>query len=382
MRPYRNFNLGGIGWLLVLVLLLLPIVSIGAENKETTKHEVVGKPIPQKFLDAYKHPTTQLVFFVSSSPGERQVRLFIIGGTNEDKYTGANYQTGVKLFDLDKEQELFSRNLRYLPRRILLDSNATVVILGKNWDRCNVDLFQFVDGKITLKYVGGCELGPGTIDYGEATRIDGRTIFIHMYWMNKGKGIKKRNEVIEIPYHNMGTDFPSNVLYTPKGVLTAQEKEERKEELENQCKLTLKALCSSELVYQDQNTHGDNSRGDYGTWFSLIENGYIEKGYTRSNLIENYSISVFAVSTSIGPAPSNFQAIAVPITKVYDLDIFGVGISGVFGEIKEDGKRRYSHVVYYEFKGDTAKYDWWIKNRYLEGGKTFNFDEAYWEPIR
>lgn len=370
MRPY-GFNLGIKGWLFVVCFLLLLIMSVTAEIKETTKHEAVGKPIPQKFLDAYKYPTTQLVFSYPSILGadEKQVRYLMIGGTNEEgKFTGADYQTGIKLFDLDKEQMLFSRNLNYLPQRIFHDGNRSIVIIGKHLARCNVDLFQFIDDKtppkkyVVPKYIGGCELGPGTIDFGKQTRVDGREIFLNVYWITTGA---KKHEVIRIPY--MEEKFPDGVLYTPGGgFLNREQVREKKGDLEDRCKNTLRALGSAQLAYQDQNLHND-----YGTWLSL-KNGYLNKGYTRSNMIEAYSISVFSVVKS-GKLPngrydnrsSKFQIITVPNTMVYeDLGILGIG----------------TDQTPYQFKFGNEKYWWWIENRYNK--EQFTFTEEYWEPVR
>ena len=56
---------------------------------------------------------------------------------------------------------------------------------------------------------------------------------------------------------------------------------------ENRCRLTLRALGSSELSYEEMNNN------NYATFENLVENGYIAKGYHRENLIEKYQIVYF-----------------------------------------------------------------------------------------
>jgi len=102
-----------------------------------------------------------------------------------------------------------------------------------------------------------------------------------------------------------------------------------REELENRCKLTLRALGSTELAYQDQNL-----AGNYGTWAALTNPDpklrYIQEGYTRSNIIEFYSIVVFNVtSSSVRPDgrsnnDSTFSIVAFPYTASYPLRTFAI----------------------------------------------------------
>lgn len=68
--------------------------------------------------------------------------------------------------------------------------------------------------------------------------------------------------------------------------------------------LTMRALGSSQLAFQDQNIHHR-----YGTWKDMLATGYVQPGYTRSNMIDNYSISVWNVG--YGPTPS-FTIVVVP----------------------------------------------------------------------
>ncbi|MEO7993984.1 MAG: hypothetical protein ABI743_06255, partial [bacterium] len=47
-------------------------------------------------------------------------------------------------------------------------------------------------------------------------------------------------------------------------------------------------LGSSQLAYQDSNLDKH-----YGGWGDLLSSNYIQQGYTRSNIIDNYSLAVF-----------------------------------------------------------------------------------------
>ena len=54
---------------------------------------------------------------------------------------------------------------------------------------------------------------------------------------------------------------------------------------ESRAKATLRAYGETELAYQNTN----NIR-HWGTWDNLIETEYIARGYTRGNIIEDYSL--------------------------------------------------------------------------------------------
>lgn len=75
---------------------------------------------------------------------------------------------------------------------------------------------------------------------------------------------------------------------------------------ENRAKLTLRALGSSQLAFQDQNIHHR-----YGTWNEMIQADFVQRGYTRDNMIDSYSISVWNVG--YGPT-SSFTIVVVPDT--------------------------------------------------------------------
>lgn len=94
---------------------------------------------------------------------------------------------------------------------------------------------------------------------------------------------------------------------------------------ENHCKFFLRTLGTSQQAYMESNSHGD-----YGTWWSLQQTGYVEAGYNRSDYIENYSLSVFHVEASSwmggeSAHDSTFTLVAVPIKYRDQLRTFAIG---------------------------------------------------------
>jgi len=98
----------------------------------------------------------------------------------------------------------------------------------------------------------------------------------------------------------------------------------RRSAWENRCKLTLRALGSSQLAYQDQNLNKD-----YGNWNAMVGTDYVQKGYSRTNMIDNYSLAVFYASPSsiVNNAPasdSSFTLVAVPRNNRNKLRTFAI----------------------------------------------------------
>ncbi|MCD6216247.1 hypothetical protein J7L05_00120 [bacterium] len=85
-----------------------------------------------------------------------------------------------------------------------------------------------------------------------------------------------------------------------------------REAWENRCKLTLRALGSSQTAFAEKNN------GNYGNWLELTDADYIQEGYNRTNMIDNYSITVFEIKKATlcdlaeGTTKSSFTIIAVP----------------------------------------------------------------------
>ncbi|MCG3150908.1 MAG: hypothetical protein GEEBNDBF_00174 [bacterium] len=98
----------------------------------------------------------------------------------------------------------------------------------------------------------------------------------------------------------------------------------RRETLENRAKLTLRALGSSQLAYQDQNLNRH-----YGSYAALVAHDYIQHGYTRRNLINLYSLAVFYASPArmvngqLGE-PSRFTIVALPQAPGLGLRTFSI----------------------------------------------------------
>lgn len=100
--------------------------------------------------------------------------------------------------------------------------------------------------------------------------------------------------------------------------------EGRSKSYENRCKLTLRALGSSQLAYQDSTL-----LKTYGTWDELVETNYLQSGYTHSNIIDNYNLVVFRRTKPVYKdgtlvSPSTFEIIAIPTTKRNRLRTFAI----------------------------------------------------------
>lgn len=97
-----------------------------------------------------------------------------------------------------------------------------------------------------------------------------------------------------------------------------------KSNIERGCRLYLRALGSTQLSYMD-----NNNMRNYGSWELLVQSGYVDddERYSRSNIIEEYSISVFAAKVSelnVRISNSKFTIIAQPDIKDSDLSILGI----------------------------------------------------------
>lgn len=98
----------------------------------------------------------------------------------------------------------------------------------------------------------------------------------------------------------------------------------RRSAWENRAKLTLRALGSSQLAYQDQNLNKD-----YGTWDNLIFTDYVQKGYSRGNIIDNYSLAIFFANKSqivngLTAQDSSFTIVAIPRNQRNRLRTFAI----------------------------------------------------------
>ena len=99
----------------------------------------------------------------------------------------------------------------------------------------------------------------------------------------------------------------------------------RRSAWENRCKLTLRALGSSQLAYMDGNIDKN-----YGSWQAMTDADYIQEGYTRSNIIDNYSVHIFNVVRSleiggVSASDSSFTIVATPRSDRNKLRTFALG---------------------------------------------------------
>ncbi len=99
----------------------------------------------------------------------------------------------------------------------------------------------------------------------------------------------------------------------------------RRSAWENRCKLTLRSIGSAQQVYID--TTRENT---YATFQAFLDTKDIQTGYTRTNMIDNYSLIVFDVdppTMSFHGLPaydSTFTVIAIPRSQKNRLRTFGI----------------------------------------------------------
>ena len=85
---------------------------------------------------------------------------------------------------------------------------------------------------------------------------------------------------------------------------------------ESRAKTTLRAYGETQLAYQ--NTNNDRH---WGSWTSLIDTDYLARGYSRGNIIENYSVYTSTYNPSdlegnemYGTGDNTFTVVAFPRT--------------------------------------------------------------------
>lgn len=99
----------------------------------------------------------------------------------------------------------------------------------------------------------------------------------------------------------------------------------RRSAWENRCKLTLRAIGSAELAYFDATIENT-----YGTFEAMLSTQLVQPGYSRSSLIDNYSIMLWDVdppTMTFGGLPaydSSFTIIAIPRSQRNKLRTFGI----------------------------------------------------------
>lgn len=94
--------------------------------------------------------------------------------------------------------------------------------------------------------------------------------------------------------------------------------------------LTLRALGSSELAFQDE-----NPEKNFGTWDQMWESEYIQQGYTTENIIDDYKIVVFEITPSEKNEAgeiikeATFKIVAVPLDPSSGLEIYAIDESQI-----------------------------------------------------
>jgi hypothetical protein len=379
MNHKRIPNLGSKGWFLVAILVIMPIVSIYAVSDDT---ESKAAGVTVREIDFYLAPDSK--YHTVSTLIKRDEQLFFIRGdgskikmepyflieagatkyfSDTDDYSigGNDASFGIYGFywnEQEKKTNCFPFNketIMFLPKQILYDGRL-LAITGKNKDRWDIQISEFLPGDVSLTGKRSFIVGDGEVN---AIALDDGFLTV-IFQQEKTTGIEVKLDVDKSSHYDR--------LITPQGVRTIDEMHAKQKQITETCRLTLRALGSTQLSYQELNSHSD-----FGTYWALENTGFIEKGYTRANLIENYSISVFNARISdklpdgtYKPKSSKFQIIAVPKTKVYDLNIYGIG----------------TDMNIYEFKNDIPNYWWWIKNKYMRDDPyDFGFNPVFWERV-
>jgi hypothetical protein len=89
-----------------------------------------------------------------------------------------------------------------------------------------------------------------------------------------------RDVILILSFISLFTAFLSLACYGPRHPF-----KDNRILVESQAKSTLRAFGETELAYAYW-----NDEGWYGTWQSLVYSDYIGAGYTRGNIIQNYSL--------------------------------------------------------------------------------------------
>ena len=179
----------------------------------------------------------------------------------------------------------------------------------------------------------------------------GPLVFIYLIYIKKGR----ENQIL---YASLGFAWLS--LSCCCSIFTPSLLNSRRSTWENQCKITLRSLGSTQLAY-----HYNNARLSYGSWEDLTNptDPYITPEYTKGNIIDNYEIILFEVKPSTldkyskSKNDSTFTIIAIPKSQRNRLRTFGIG---------EDQTPRV----------------WVGEESIWEKGKASLHDINLWEPLR
>jgi len=98
----------------------------------------------------------------------------------------------------------------------------------------------------------------------------------------------------------------------------------RRSAWENRAKLTLRSLGASQLAYQDLNLEKS-----YGSCTNMCDTGYVQKGYSRTNMIDNFSVAVWScteptIQSESSASDATFTMVVVPRNSRNKLRTFAI----------------------------------------------------------
>ena len=162
----------------------------------------------------------------------------------------------------------------------------------------------------------------------------------------------------------------------------------RRSAWENQCKLVLRSLGSTQLAWADEHD------GNYASWEQLISpnNLYIQEGYTKENLIGSYSIIAFDTKPWVKKpdgsiSESTFTIVAVPhyYKKIYfDLGFFRAFEGGDKSQIGIEYGSKYMprYLRTFALGEDQTPRVWIGDSPGFDLDSISLHDEKLWEPLR
>jgi hypothetical protein len=294
MNHKRIPNLGSKGWFLVVILVLMPIVSIyatsgdtktkagvtvrdiGIHRELTSRHHTISTLIKrdeQLFLEKGHTPDIKLepYFLVEAGASEYfpDTEDYYISNQEADLRYDSKASINIYGFYWNEKSEkmesdcIYTQAIGFLPKQILYDSRL-LAVTGKNRDRWDINISEFRPGELFPREIRRIIAGEG--DLRTISLNDGILTVI----FNKDH---LTSTEVKLDVDKLS---PNDILITPRGTLTIFSMMAKEKQINDTCKLTLRALGSTQMAYQELNSHSD-----FGTYLALENTGFIEKGYTR-----------------------------------------------------------------------------------------------------
>lgn len=154
--------------------------------------------------------------------------------------------------------------------------------------------------------------------------------------------------------------------------------------------MTLRALGSMQLAFADEHN------GNFGNWQELTNEEYIQEGYSRANMIDNYSITVFERTRATlsdlaeDTAKPSFTIIAVPgnfrhkQTKspvcIFPRRTFGINV--VFRDLPDYYSYQSIHLCTFAISEDQTPLCWIGKSSEWTTENISLNNKNLWEPLR